>query len=233
MLKKKSNLGSNNFILRKVKKKWRFWRVFRFFFLRSQKKNFFTKIKWFFNQRRILWHQLSVVYGKKIKNFVYSNHKSKKIFNSKFGSILCKLELRLNILIVRMGFIDKLRMADQFIQEGKVTVNFFIKHRRYLIRINDLICFTNFFLKSHNFKRFKKISWRYSKWNKWKKQSKNKKFRQIYFSLKKSFIYNFMEINYYYSFSILIRHPLIGEISYRNKKNFLTTCLLQKVYFFY
>ena len=55
----------------------------------------------------------------------------------------------------------------------------------------------------------------------------------MYFSLKKSFIFNFMEINYYYFFSILIRYPLLGEISYRNKKDFLTTFLLQKVYFLY
>ena len=234
MLKKKiKSTDSNSSILRKLKKKWRFWRVFRFYFLRSKKKNFFPKMNWLFNQRRIIWHQLSVVYGKKIKNCVYVNHKSKKIFSSKFGSILCKLELRLNILVVRMGFIDKLRLADQFIREGKVKVNFFRRQRRYLVRINDLICFITTFFKLHNLKRLKKTNWRHSKWNKWKNQSKNKKFRHIYFSLKKSFIFNFMEINYYYFFSILIRYPLLGEISYRNKKKFLTRCLLQKVYFLY
>ena len=57
-----------------------------------------------------------------------------------------------------MGFTDKLRMADQLIQEKKVRVNFFNKHRRYLVHINDLICFTSLFLKIRNLKRFKKIS---------------------------------------------------------------------------
>jgi hypothetical protein len=60
-----------------------------------------------------------------------------------------------------------------------------------------------------------------------------KKFRRIYFLLKKSFIFNFMEINYHYYFSILLRYPLLGEISYRNKKRLLTSRLLQKIYFLY
>jgi hypothetical protein len=51
--------------------------------------------------------------------------------------------------------------------------------------------------------------------------------------LKKNFIFNFMEINYNYYFSILVRYPLLGEISYRNKKRLLTSCLLQKIYFLY
>jgi len=237
MLEKKISLKTvsrdRSPIFRKLKKKWRFWRVFRFYFLRSKKKNFFPKINWLFNQRRIIWHQLSVIYGKKIKNWVYTNHKSKKIFNSKFGSILCKLELRLNVLLVRMGFVNKLRQADFFIFEGKVKVNFFVKHKRYSVCKNDLIFFIITFAKIRHLKRFKKNRWKYSKWKKWKIQSKNKRFQRIFFSLKKNFIFNFMEINYYYYFSTLLRPPLLGEISYRNKKRFLTSRLLQKIYFIY
>lgn len=232
MLKKKNSKIVSH-IFRKLKKKWRFWRVFRFYFLRRKKKNFFSKINWLFNQRRIVWHQLSVIYGKKIKNLVYTNHKSKKIFNSKFGSILCKLELRLNILLIRIGFVTKLQQADFLISNYQITVNFFVKHKRYLLSKNDLIFFKTTCLKIRDFQRFKKNCWKYSKWNKWKRQSKNKKFRRIYFSLKKNFIFNFMEINYYYYFAILLRSPLLGEISYRNKKRFLISRLLQKIYFLY
>lgn len=224
---------NKNFVLWKLKKKWRFWRVFRFYFLRSKKKIFFPKINWLFNQRRIIWHQLGVMYGKKIKNLAYVNHNSKVTFNTKFGGVLCKLELRLNVLILRMGFVNKLQQADFIISTGKCVVNNVIKHKRYFLSAGDLTAFKITYLKTRDLKRFKKLRWRSFKWKKWKKKSKKKKFRRIFFLLKKNFIFNFMEINYNYYFSILVRYPLLGEISYRNKKRLLTSCLLQKIYFLY
>jgi hypothetical protein len=137
-----SKITNRNETLRKLKKKWRFWRVFRFFFLRSKKKNFFPKISWLFNQRRIIWHQLSVIYGKKIKNLAYTNHKAKKIFNTKFCFVLCKLELRLNILILRMGFVNKLQEVNFYISKSQLIVNNVRKNKRYLVSIKDLITFT-------------------------------------------------------------------------------------------
>jgi hypothetical protein len=88
-------------------------------------------------------------------------------------------------------------------------------------------------LKVRHLKRFKKLRWRRFRWKKWKKKSITNKFRRIYLFLKKSFIFNFMEINYQYYFSILVRYPLLGEITYRNKKQLLTLRLLQKIYFLY
>lgn len=233
IIRSKSASRNKSFILWKLKKKWRFWRVFRFYFLKSKKKNFFPKINWLFNQRRIIWHQLAVMYGKKIKNQAYTNHKSKVIFDSKFGSVLCKLELRLNILMVRMGFVNKLQQSDVLISNSKVIVNTSVKHKRYSVRTGDLISFRISSLKLRDLKRFEKLRWRKLKWKNWKKKSIIKKFRRIYFLLKKSFILNFMEINYQYYFSILLRYPMLGEISYRNKKRLLTSRLLQKIYFLY
>jgi hypothetical protein len=65
-----------------------------------------------------------------------------------------------------MGFVNKLQQADFFISNGKVTINSITKHKRYSIRINDLICFRIAFLKIRSLKRFKKNHWRHSKWNK-------------------------------------------------------------------
>lgn len=218
-------------ILKKLKK-WRFWKVFKYYFLRSKKKNYFTKISWFYNQRRIIWHHFMIIYGKKIKNLAYTNNKSKKIFNTKFGSILCKLELRLNVLVLRIGFVNKLQQANYLISNSKILINSIKKHKNYFVRIKNIISFSQY-LKIRDLKRFKKIRWRRLKWNKWKKQYKNKKFRYIFYLLKKNFTFNFMEVNYYYYFSILLKIPSLGEISYSNKKKFLTLRLLQKIYFLY
>jgi len=222
----------------KVKKKWRFWRLFKSQFLRHKKKYFFFKIKWIFNQKRILWHQLSVIYGKKIKNRAYRTSKSKVIFNSKFANILCKLELRLNILLLRTHFVNKILQADNLISRKKVVVNGVSKHKQYLVSEGDLVEVLVTHRKAKKKEREK--NWKYWKWRKWvKNQLKKKKenprmnFRKTFFGIKKNFIFNFTEINYYSSSFFLLRTPQLGEISYRNKRLFLVSNLLRKIYFVY
>jgi ribosomal protein S4 len=100
------------------------------------------------------------MYGKKIKNLAYVNHNSKVTFNTKFGGVLCKLELRLNVLILRMGFVNKLQQADFIISTGKCVVNNVIKHKRYFLSAGDLTAFKITYLKTRDLKRFKKLRWR-------------------------------------------------------------------------
>jgi len=217
----------------KLKKKWRFWRLFRSQFLRHKKKYFFFKIKWIFNQKRILWHQLSVIYGKNIKNRAYRTSKSKVIFNSKFANILCKLELRLNVLLLRTYFVNKILYADSLINNKKIIVNGLSRHKEYLLSEGDFVEYLTYFryLKKERFNQ------NYFKWKKWKKkmwQKKRKiKYSTIFFGIKKNFIFNFTEINYCSSSFFLLRTPLLGEISYRNKKLFLVSNLLRKIYYLY
>jgi ribosomal protein S4 len=97
------------------------------------------------------------MYGKKIKNLAYVNHKSKLTFNSKFGGVLCKLELRLNVLIIRMGFVNKLQQADFIISAGKCMINNITKHKRYSLSVGDLTSFKVASLKIRDLKRFKKL----------------------------------------------------------------------------
>jgi ribosomal protein S4 len=97
------------------------------------------------------------MYGKKIKNLAYTNHKSRVTFNSKFGFILSKLELRLNVLMLRMGFVNKLQQADFIISLGEFVVNNVIKHKRYSLLVGDLTSFNISSLKVRAFKRFKKL----------------------------------------------------------------------------
>ena len=115
----------------KLKKKWRFWRAFKFFFLKNKTLRFFSKVKWFFNQKRILWHHLATVYGKKIKALVFKKVSKKIAFGSFFFFTLAFLELRLNILIVRMRFAAKLLIANEVINNGSIRVN--NKKNRYII----------------------------------------------------------------------------------------------------
>jgi ribosomal protein S4 len=235
---------SKKFIVWKLKKKWRFWRSFKFYFLRQKKKFFFPRISWLFNQKRIIWHQLSVIYGKKIKNQAYSHHKSKFLFNSRFGSLLTQLEIRLNIVLLRLCFTDKLQKANEIIESGNIRVNSAYKHSRYLLSKGDLIIYNKRMLKKRKLKmiryfrqirtgRLKRMIWRKLKKYPVLKKGIKKKNRNYIFSLRRNFIFNFMEINYRCFSAILLRYPLLGEISYRNKKRLLTSTLLNKIYFLY
>jgi hypothetical protein len=229
---------NKKFIRKKLKKKWRFWRLYKLFFLRQKKKNFFCKIKWLFNEKRIIWHQLSQIYGKKIKHIIYANHCSKKIFNSKFDSLLVKLELRLNIILFRINFLKKLLFVNSL--KNLFFVNGSIKHINYQVCSNDLIYNTNingfFFGKLKNCLSFSFWKWRKFR-RKYKKQIrqffKSQNRYRVYFLFQQNIVFNFVEINYFIYSSILIRFPLLGEIIYKNKKRFLFSGLLQKIHYLY
>ena len=65
---------------------------------------------------------------------------SKKIaFGSFFFFTLAFLELRLNILIVRMRFAAKLLIANEVIHKGGVLVNNKKRSIHYLTRVNDVV----------------------------------------------------------------------------------------------
>lgn len=83
------------------------------------------------------------MYGKNIKKKFFNNYKTKLLFNSRFGSILCKLELRLNILLVRTYFVLKLLQANFLIKNKKIKVNELFKHKNYVVRIGDLVYYNN------------------------------------------------------------------------------------------
>jgi ribosomal protein S4 len=97
------------------------------------------------------------MYNKKIKNLCYKNHKSTRVFNSKFGLVLCKLELRLNVLISRAQFAKSLKKADNIISRGKIWVNNFTRHKNYLVRVDDFLWFDGFRIRERvNKDKFKK-----------------------------------------------------------------------------
>lgn len=232
--KKLKKVSNASLLKTKFKKKWRFWRQFKFFFLKNKKKNFFTKLKWFFNQKRIVWHQLSSIYGKKIKNLAYSNNQSKVIFNTRFFNLLIYLENRLNILLLRIGFSFKLLEANKFIYSKNVFINNQLKNCNYLVKVGDII--TCSLLSSFHRKRFKCLKWRRFKWIKWRKLKKNSFKNNIikfFWRSKKNLIINYVEINFKIFSAIILRKPLIGEVLINNNNKMLSLNLLKKIYFIY
>jgi ribosomal protein S4 len=223
---------SKNQEKKKLKKKWRFWREFKFFFLNNQKKKFFTRLKWICNQKRIIWHQISSMYGKKIKNLAYNTKKYKLTFNSRFFNLIIFLETRLNIVILRLGLCSKLLHANKHITNYKVHVNNRRKNENYIMKIGDILHFsillTNFSIK----KRFKNLLWRRFQWRNLKKNSQ-KNFINFFWISKQNVIINYFETNYKISSTIMIRKPLIGETLINNNKKLLTSNLLKKIYFLY
>ena len=158
----------NVFFKKKLKKKWRFWRQFKFYFLKLKKKNFFFKLKWIFSQRKILWHQFAEYYGKGIKHLAFIKNQSKRAFNTNFFSILIRLENRINIILVRLSIFSKLLQANTYIANNKITVNNKLKSYNFLITVGDIIVCRNIFKSFFNKKWFNFFKWRKFKWKKQK-----------------------------------------------------------------
>lgn len=226
----KKNL--KNYEKKKLKKKWRFWREFKFFFLNNQKKIFFTRLKWIGNQKRIIWHQISSMYGKKIKNLAYNTNKYKLAFNSRFFNLLVFLETRLNIVLLRLAFFFKLLQANKAIIEKKVFVNKKSKNSNYILKNGDILNISVLIFTNLSRKRFRNLTWRYFQWRNLKKKNQKNSINFFWVS-KQNLVLNFFEANYKTSYAIMLRFPLIGEILINNNRKLLTSNLLKKIYFLY
>jgi len=70
--------------------------------------------------------------------------------------ILRNLELRLNILLIRLHFVTKLLQANIIILKNKVRVNGKVKHKYYMVSVGDLITYHKKDTSSQRFKKLKK-----------------------------------------------------------------------------
>lgn len=78
-------------------------------------------------------------YGKPIKNLIYTKNQTKVIFGTKFFNVISFLELRLNILLLRIHFASKLSEANSLIKTGLVQVNGNKCHSNCVISVGDFI----------------------------------------------------------------------------------------------
>lgn len=220
---------------KKFQKKWRFWRIFKIFF-KKKKITKFDTIQYSFNKKRIIWHQMKILYGKKIKKLIYSKNQWKVAYNNDFFNCLVFLELRLNVLLLRIKFVSKLLISNFIIKNNFILVNNNYNNKKnYIVKIGDVLSLSSS-LNLRVYKRRKKIIWR--KLRKLR-NFKVKNFKKIcwpkllFWRTKNNLILNFILINYKVLIGILLRKPLIGEILIKNNKRLLCLQLLKKIYFLY
>ena len=108
------------------------------------------------------------MYGKKIKYLVFNKVSKKIAFGRPFFLTMAFFELRLNILIVRIGFASKLLIANELISHGIILVNAKKKSIHYLTRINDIVQKQRQMVGLSNYKskRLKRHKWGFYEWRK-------------------------------------------------------------------
>jgi len=129
----------------KLKKKWRFWRLFKNFFLIEKKKNssavtnssFFTKLKIFYNYKRIVIKQYNILYNlAKSKSY---NFFSKYFGGVKFIKVLTELEMRFSVVVLRLFFAKNITQAENLIKDKKILINNTYKNFKYTLKPKDLL----------------------------------------------------------------------------------------------
>lgn len=234
----KNNLFSHLVSKNTTKKKWRYWRNFKLLLLNNNKKKNFIKLNRLYKEKCLIWHQVSNLYGSKIKNLTYI--KNQIVFNSKFFYYLISIETRLNIIILRIRLFIKLLIVNYYIYKRRIVVNNTIKSYNYIIKIGDTIQylpFTNIDLHKNNYKFFLWQKWNRLQWRKWKYYLKcniyNLPLQNFFWLSSKCSIINYIELNYKVFSAVILRYPLLGEIILNKNKKLLSVFILKKIYFMY
>ena len=132
----------------KLKKKWRFWREFKRYFL-YDKTHILIKFKWLHNYKKILNHQYLESYNVGLQSKICRIYK-KKISKSRLFSYLLNFDYRIDILSMRIFKIKRLKLTWALLYFGYLTVNFKPVTRYYILKVNDII-FGFFLLINFNF----------------------------------------------------------------------------------
>jgi len=187
-----------------------------------------------------MWKQIIIMYGKKIKNLIYANKKTSKIFNTSFFNCLRFLENRLNTVLLRLNFFSKLLLINNNIKKKLILVNNKTKNYYYIMQIGDIInCFKCFNLIKSDFGTiFFKNRWQKYKWRKWKKYCVNKKnvtiqnVPKIFWLTKRNLICNYIEVNYIIFSALYLRNPKLGEVLLNNNKKMVTSNMFKFFYYY-
>ena len=236
--KKKKNLFALKNKHNKLRKKWRFWRGFKQFFIHKKKITFFKKLQWNYNEKRLIWHQFLQIYVPKLKSFI-AKKKNKHYF-----LLLNFLELKLAVVLLRSKFYTKLNNCYDGIKKNLISVNGnIINKKNYQLQKLDLFQKRRHINKIINKKktikylsRIKRLKWRKFRWKKarflfWKIRRQSN--FNLYLSRKTTSSFNFLEINYKIPGGIIIKKPFINEIIINRQKNLLSSKILKKIFFLY
>ena len=222
----------------KLKKKWRFWRLFKRIFLSTKKITFFEKLNSRFNTIRIIYHQLNKLYSCKIKNIISKQLKIQKNIKN-FFFFFKSFELKLSTLLLRSRFFYKIINCINAVKLKLITINgIIINNTKFLVNTKDIV-------QKRRKKKQKKTSWsnrvKRLKWRnfRWKKarflfwKIRRQSHFNLFWTKKQNVFLNYLEINYKIPAFIVLKHPNINEIIILKQPKLLTTLLLKKIYFLY
>ncbi len=190
-----------------------------------------------------MWHYFTGVYGKKIKSEVFTRTCRKMAFGKTFIKVLSCLELRLNILVLRMRFATKQLESNALIENKFILVNGACRLKNHLVRVGDIVKKT--VISRPTSRRLKLHRWRHRwrKKNRWmaykKKKSRDawrlgKKRRKSIFWLSKIVTtVNFLEVNHLIQAGLVLRFPQFGETMLLRSKKYLAPTMLKKLYFLF
>lgn len=222
----------------KLKKKWRFWRFFKRYFLRKKKKKFFTKRRWLFFQRRIIWRQLVVRYGKVLKYKRFQAHVQG--LGRCFYKLLVYLELRLNIFVITLGLIPRCNNITKMnlaLMKKLISVNFKFKKRHYFVQAGDILQHRDFSYRK-SFRKFVKrwrifswFRWRDLRWRIWRIGRFKRKLRKR--MARQAVSRSFVEFLPRFYLVTVLRHPFWGEIMVNLRRKFLSPFFLRRVFFLF
>jgi len=83
---------------------------------------------------------MSSLYGTKtLKKLSFKKTQTKYLFGIRFFKILPFLELRLDVLVLRLGLAFSYFQAREVILKKKILVNGIFKKKHYLVRVGDII----------------------------------------------------------------------------------------------
>lgn len=228
-------IKKNNF---KLKKKWRFWRGFKQFFINKKKITFYKKLQWNYNEKRLAWHQMAKTYLFNIKHIL----RQKRWKNKKYSQFLKHIELRLTTILIRSRFYTKLINSYEGIKKNLLLVNgIIINTTRYILSILDLYQKrrqkrNRIINKNTNYKRYTRLKWRKFRWKKaryifWK--IRRISHFNLYLNKKINSSLNYLEINYKIPAGVLIKQPFMKEFIINRQTNIINHKILKKIFFTY
>jgi len=210
----------------KLKKKFRYWRLFRNSFLAKKKAFFFIKSRSFYNLKRTIKHQFSYVYGVSFKSIGLT------VLNLHFLDFIINQELKLYIVIVRSFLCSNIHEAFKQIRLNLVSVNSSIVPSPHAsVMVGSIIIKCRNALNRNV--RVNKYSWRRQRWykarNKLKRYSKAR-YMNPFFLFKKSLILNYMEVNINARSTIVIKRPICKEAFFGYNTNTLSVIQLKELF---
>ena len=217
-------------------KKFRFWRLFKSYFLYKKKCKNFLKLGWLFNNRRILKHQFMSIYYLPLKRrcFLHQNYYG---YGDSLFNFMLKNELKLSIVLVRSRLTLNILNCFISIKKKIVSVNSAI-----IVTPNFCVCKLDIVQKRRKLKLFKKYTryclhhWRRHRWKTARFRLRCKRYNPyigVYLFSRNSLYINYIQPNYKILSAIIISNPTLSDILLTDAYAMLIKRVYRQLYFLY